>query len=129
MSLPAGTLDGLLPEIFPKTQGTTVAEGSAFQQAFSVTDPGVVEFDWNFLTDETPPEQTRSDFLFWDLAGVGHGILAHARLQPSDFQGSGSPFANEMGYRTVQINVPSAGTYTLTVGVADVQDPLGTPAA
>jgi hypothetical protein len=129
MGLGAGFLLDRLPEIFPKTKGTTVPEGSAFQQTI-VADPGdVIEFDWNFLTDEVLPEQTRSDFLFYDVSGVETGVLSHARLQPDDFLPSASIFTSESGYQTAQIAIPSGSTpgasYVVTVGVADVEELFG----
>jgi len=129
MGLSAGFLTDRLGEIFPKTKGTTVTEGSAIQQTFTAQAGDTLVLNYNFLTNEVPPEQTFSDFLFYDLNGVESGVLASSRLQPSQFDTSGSSFNGETGYQTFEIIIPIDGTYTLTVGVADVDDTFRDSAA
>ena len=122
MGLSSGWLDARLPEIAPKTKGTTVPEGSAFQQDIWLEGGDSLSWDWNFLTNEVVTEQTTSDFLFYDASTLEHGILAHARLQPSMFTSSSSSFTSETGWSSFSVTAPFSGTYTFTFGVADVED-------
>jgi hypothetical protein len=121
MGLTTGFLDGLLPFISPNTDGTVVTEASGIQQTFTAGAGDTLFFDFTFLTDESPPEKLSSDFLFYDLSGVGFDVLDSARRR-NGFGASATPFANQKAAQTFEIVLPFTGTYTLTLGVADVQD-------
>ena len=123
MGLGAGFMDSLIPLISPNTDGTTVTEVSGLQQTFTAGAGDTVIFDYTFLTNEDPPEKLTSDFLFYDLSGVGSEVLASARRR-NGLSASGTAFDWESATQQVQVVIPTAGTYTLTVGVADLEDSL-----
>jgi len=104
-------------------------EGSAVQQSFDVVAAGdVITFDWNFLTDEfirDPAEpDLYTDFLWGYLEGpttTQEIVFAHVN-QAGIFSSSGSTFDQETGYQNYSFTFTEAGTYTLTLGMNDLED-------
>ena len=115
--------------------GTGPTEGSAFQITFTAEAGDLLEFDWNFLSDEVSPSPGNdppdpglyTDFGWFFLedpsAGTGDGVLSHANDPNVTFATSGATgFLDETGYQTITMNLNQTGTYTLTLGANDVQD-------
>lgn len=90
-------------------------EGSAIRQSFSANTRDILSFDWNFLTNNNIP-----DFAFVVINGLD--ILADAGS--STLIPSSTVFPLETGFRTFSFTIPSAGPYTLGIGVVDLNDPL-----
>jgi hypothetical protein len=112
-----------------ESTGSEPTEGSAIQQSFDAEVGDVLTFDWNFLTDEftaIPPQpDIYTDFLWGHLEGPSsneESVLAHVNQDPSNFFASGSSFNDETGYQTFTFTFVETGTYTLTLGVHDVED-------
>jgi hypothetical protein len=133
MGLPNNTIRKIFRDHIDKpgeSTGKSSTEGSAVQQSFDVVAVGdIITFDWNFLTDEftrVPPEPDfYTDFLWGYLDGPSSTqefVLAHANQDPSNFFTSNSTFDEETGYNTFTFTFTEAGTYTLTLGVHDVED-------
>lgn len=134
IGLPANTVQNIFNTI-PST-GSGPTEGSAIQLTFSADAGDTLEFDWDFLTNERQPTPGTNpnpnpanwtDFAWYhlDLGGSSdEGWLSHADRPASEFQSSGSSFFDETGYQTFSFIFASTGTYTLTVGVHDVEDTL-----
>ncbi len=123
MGLPANTIRDILSTI--PTSSTRVRHGSAFQQTFDAEAGDQIMFDWNFLTNEIQPDAaTYTDFLWSHLTGVGQGALQHVNQPTGFFNSSSSSFTYETGWNTFALTLITAGTYTLTLGVNDVEDRL-----
>ncbi len=113
-----------------ESSGKGVIDGSAVQQSFDVVAVGdLITFDWNFLTDEftrNPAEpDLYTDFLWGYLEGPSSTqefVFAHANQGASNFSASSSTFDQETGYQTFAFTFTEAGTYTLTLGIHDVED-------
>jgi hypothetical protein len=112
--------------------GSGPIEGSAFQQTFNVTAPGdFVTFYYNLVTDEAVPESLSTDFLWWNLdrptGNPRSGVIAH--VNEPGFSPSGTSYASETGYQSFTVRFGQAGSYTLTIGLHDVEDALRDTAA
>ncbi|MDJ0774078.1 MAG: pre-peptidase C-terminal domain-containing protein [Mastigocoleus sp. MO_167.B18] len=112
LGLSSGALDNLA--------NADVTEGSAIKQTFSAQAGDVLTFDWNFLTNETTPDNFFNDFAFFSitpfttqLADTTYPLFAET------FAGD---FNEETGYQNVSIAISQPGTYTLSFGVVDVGD-------
>jgi Ca2+-binding RTX toxin-like protein len=109
LGLAPGSLDGL-------GKGE-VTEGSALQFVPITVKAGeVLSFDWNFLTIEETPSS------FNDLGFVSISSVAGLGDTNSKFVLSDSPLLSETGYGKFSYEFTSAGTYVLSLGVADVGD-------
>jgi len=131
-----GLTNGLIRGIFRRqiraqgeSSGRRPIEGSAIQQSFYADAGDVLTFDWNFLTDEftaVPPEPDYyTDFLWGYLEGPSSNeetVFAHVNQDPSNFFASASIFNDETGYHTFTFTFAESGTFTLTLGVHDVED-------
>ncbi|MBX3028202.1 hypothetical protein KF840_25210 [bacterium] len=111
MGVAAGTLDGL--------GNGNATEGAALKQSFTAGAGAVISFDWNFLTNEATPT-TYNDFAFVSISGVT-SELADTN---ATFVISPTPFNEETGFHTFAYVIPSAGTYTISVGVTDINDAI-----
>lgn len=88
-----------------------------------------MSFDWNFLTNELESDLVGSsnDFSFAVLQSFGSAIqplvneLADIHEVPNT---SRTMFTNESGYKTFSTTIDTSGTYTLSVGVVNIDDPL-----
>lgn len=107
------------------SNGNGPTEGSAMQITFTAQAGDVFAFDYDFLTndaDENPYLYT--DFAwFYVNAPVGRnfGVLEHTNQSGfSSFAGSG--YEDHTGTQTFSLTLADTGTYTVTVGVNDVQD-------
>lgn len=94
--------------------------GSAIQQTFTGTAGQVLSFDWNFITDEAPPS-IFNDFAFWSLNSL-------STLATANDTGL-IPFGIllQTGFQKTSFVLPATGSYTLSFGLANVSDMLGTP--
>jgi hypothetical protein len=99
----------------------SAVEGSAIRQTFTANAGDVLTFDYKFLTTEAG----NNDFAFVTLSGVG--TLADTTTGP--FSPSavnldpifGDP-TSETPWRTFSFTIPTTGTYTLGIGIADAGD-------
>ena len=111
-----------------ESTGRRPNEGSAIQQTFDAAAGDVLTFDWDFLSNEAVPEDYYTDFLWGYLempsGGTGEAALAHANQDPGNFFASASTFNLETGYQTFTYTFTESGTYTLTLGVHDLEDAM-----
>jgi hypothetical protein len=133
MGLPGGTLQGIFDTLVT-SGGTGPTQGSAMQITFSAEAGDILELDWNYLTNELdvgPGNPTPNPALWTDFAWLileppsgpdQEFVPAHSNIGAGNFVNSPSVFFDETGYQTLSINIASTGTYTLTLGVHDVQD-------
>lgn len=115
LDLAPGTLDGL------GNGDATV--GSALKQTFSGVEGQTLTFDWNFLTNESTPDDTFNDFSFISLSPSGTSTLADTRSR-FPLLGNNVSFNDETGFNTFSLLLPETGTYTLGLGVVDVADQI-----
>jgi hypothetical protein len=130
-----GLVSGTIQSIFDADiggPGSGPIEGAAFQQTFTVDEPGdSVSFYYNLLTNENVPEPLSTDFLWWNLerpsGSPRSGVITH--VNEGGFTASGTSYAYETGYESFRIPVNQTGTYTLTIGIHDVEDAFRDTAA
>jgi hypothetical protein len=127
LGLPSNTIQILFDnDLSGISFGSGPVEGSALQQSFFADAGDLLTVDWNFVTRETPPDTSSTDFLWQHLVlpdgtDIG-GVLAHAAQPASDFSNAGSPSFQQTGPQTFTFTLPQSGTYTFSVGVQDVQE-------
>jgi len=94
--------------------------GSAIKQTFTATAGQTLKFNWNFITDETPPS-IFDDFGFWSLSSLS--TLATANQSGLIPLGA----LLQTGFKQTSLVLPTTGTYTLVLGAANVSDTGGLP--
>ncbi|MDY7024225.1 MAG: PEP-CTERM sorting domain-containing protein, partial [Cyanobacteriota bacterium] len=97
----------------------TATFGSAIQQTFTANAGDILSFDWNFLTDEGTPTFF-NDFAFVSIISLSE--LADTTFP--DFFSSLSPFNEETGFQSFSFIIPMSGTYSLGIGITDVEDAI-----
>lgn len=124
MGIPTGTIDDIFGTIPGTTSATGPTSGSAFRITFAAQAGDILNFDWNFVTQEDHPEDVTTDFgwshLAFEGASVGEGNLGNALT--STFVDTSNNMYDQTGWQTVNFNLGSTGSYTLTLGVSDVED-------
>lgn len=108
--------------------GSGPTEGSAFQITFNALAQDSIQFDWNMLTSEftaTPVEIDRfTDFMWVRIDGPPNRNRVPAHVNDGTAWGASGvgAYANHTGNQTFALTLPTGGSYTITVGVHDVQD-------
>jgi len=111
LGLTLGSLDGL--------GNGDATEGTAIKQTVTVSAGTQLSFDWNFLTNEDTPSNTFNDFSFVSIVSNTLDTLADTN---DAFVTSATSFNQETGFNSFSYTFSTAGTYTIGVGVVDVQD-------
>ncbi|MGF1482060.1 MAG: pre-peptidase C-terminal domain-containing protein [Cyanophyceae cyanobacterium] len=109
----------LSPGLLDNLSNGDVTEGSAIKQAFVVNEGDVLTFDWNFLTNESTPEETFNDFAFFSVSSPT--IKLADTTEPS-LETLAVGFNEETGFRTAAVGFSESETVTLNLGVVDVED-------
>lgn len=91
--------------------------GSAIKQTFAADAGDVLTLDWNFLTNEEPGT-VFNDFAFVSL----NSLSTIASTLSSSFVSSDSAFDLQTEFQALSFTIPTTGTYTLGLGVANVTD-------
>ncbi|BAY50012.1 peptidase domain-containing protein (plasmid) [Scytonema sp. HK-05] len=111
LGLEAGSLDNL--------GNGDVTQGSAIRQTFTANAGDILTVDWNFLTNEGAQVFPHNDFSFVSIS-------SQSELADTTFSSSvtslTTQFFEETGFQTFSFTIPTTGTYTLGLGVADVGD-------
>ena len=94
-----------------------VFEGSAIRTTFTAVAGDVLNFDYNFLTDDFGSEYF-NDFAFVGISGQLNGLADTFSVLADSM----TPFVNETGFNTYSQKIGTSGTYTVTIGVTDVGD-------
>lgn len=136
LGLAAGTIDAIFTsDVDPFSTGTTVMEGAGLQLTFAADAGDVLEWDWAFVTNEVSPSTGNTPpnpglytdfawfFLDYPTTTDAGGALTHANDATVTFSTSATSFLDEVAYSTIMLAVPETGTYTISVGVHDLQDP------
>jgi hypothetical protein len=118
---------GLVPNSLdaPVNSPFGATEGSGIQQTFTAQAGDIVQFNWNFLTNDAaaPFFGGSRDYAFVSLYPVSDGVgdnsdvLANS-VSPSLIS-SATSFARETGYNTYTSDPLSAGDWVLGLGVVD----------
>jgi hypothetical protein len=112
LGLSSGSLDGL--------GNGNATQGSAIRQTFTANAGEVINFNWNFLTDEFTPTFF-NDFSFVAITPVA-GAIELADTNSSFVSALGTGFFEQTGYQSFSFTIPTSGTYVLGLGVVDVSD-------
>ena len=110
LGLNPGDLDSLINQ--------DATEGSAIGREITVEAGDILEFDWNFLTNEGTPTYY-NDFAF---VSISDGRLSKLADTNSAFHSSNSGFNEETGYGSFSHQFTNSGTFTIAVGVLDAVD-------
>ncbi|MCA9167343.1 MAG: lamin tail domain-containing protein [Planctomycetales bacterium] len=94
----------------------TVTRGSGIKRTVHVEANSVLEFDWNFVTDE-PSLGGSQDFAFLSVSPGNELIVLGDVSSAEDL--SNSEFDRESGYRTYQHTFAEAGDFTIGWGVVN----------
>jgi hypothetical protein len=94
--------------------GGIAYEGSAIKNTVTVAAGDVLRFNWNFRTNESQPGGLK-DFAFFL---VGNTVFKLADF--TDATQPSTPYLWETGLR--QYTFATAGTYSLALGIADIDD-------
>ncbi len=114
-----GIAPGSLDAIDNVDSWTGATEGSAMQVTFTAQAGDVVSFDWNFFTDEMDQPSIYNDFAFVTLTSPTPIAMRNSTPVGSTVPG----FDGETGFQTTSIPLSTSGTFTLGIGVMDVNDP------
>lgn len=117
----------------PRLQNPQPPQGTAIQQTFTAKAGDILSFDWDFLTNEVLGTDLGAgfpDFAFWSISSPSNSITPQLKLLDEKFQfptslsfvGTQTPFFQETGFKTYSFTIPTDGTYTLGVGVANKYD-------
>jgi len=112
-----------------QSSGDDPIEGSAIQISFSANALDVLAFDFDLLTDELDRSPAQpglfTDFVWMHLDPPSgqpiRYVPAHVNQGGLTASGTGE-FSDETGPQSISFNLSQTGTYTLTLGVADVED-------
>ncbi|MGA9378946.1 MAG: PEP-CTERM sorting domain-containing protein, partial [Phormidium sp.] len=96
-----------------------VFQGSALKQTITAEAGEVLTFNWNFLTNESEQNTEFNDFAFFTINGTPLKLGDTF----SSFSSSVTPFEKETGFKSQSYKFLTSGTYTLSFGVVDVNDP------
>lgn len=110
--LAAGSLDALA--------GGTAVEGTAIRQTISADEGDLLEFDWNFLTDE-PSVSLARDTAFLMVDGVLVSLADSGSLRGP----SSTFFLEETGFGPHAHLFATSGMHTVVFGVVDGLDGAG----
>ncbi|MEC4811698.1 MAG: hypothetical protein SAK29_00175 [Scytonema sp. PMC 1069.18] len=111
LGLEAGSLDNF--------GNGDVVEGSAIRQTFMANAGDIVTFNWNFLTNEGAQIFPFNDFSFVSISSLSE--LADTTFSPF-VTSLTTQFFEETDFQTFSFTIPTTGTYTLGIGVVDVND-------
>ena len=98
------------------------------EAGFAATAGELLQFDWNFLTDETAATPSYDDwamvYLFDETNGVVVTLSVLANVVGSVLVAAppATGFDTHTGYQTSQIAIPSTANYTLAFAVFDTRD-------
>jgi hypothetical protein len=96
-----------------------VYEGSAIQTTFTANKGDVLSFDWNFLTNDFRT-QSFNDFAFVAFQSVEKLADTFSGFPMSLI--NLTDYKNQTGFQTFSYTFTDSGTYSLGIGVADVED-------
>ena len=107
------------------SNGNGPQEGSALQITFFAEDGDTLEFDYDFLTNDADQNPfVYTDFAWYYLdrpSGRNLGVLEHTNQAGfTTFTGPG--YEEHTGSQTFSLSLSETGTYTITIGVNDVED-------
>ena len=107
---------------FDVVGGGTASKGSVMKRRFTVEAGDVIEFDWNLLTNEAEVTGNADFALFSVSPGVG-GIKIGDVQQESLL--SESELIRETGYQEFAYTFPESGTFTIGLGIINIEDESG----
>jgi hypothetical protein len=118
MGLAAGDLDDLV------SAGINATDGSAIWQSFFGAPGDVISFGFNFLTNETnAPNQGQPIYTDFAFVAVISPHLSQVATPYFPLQGlSPTAYYTESGYHKFSYTILAPGTYTLGIGVINVDD-------
>lgn len=110
------------------SDGSGPIEGSALQITFTAQAGDFIEFDYDMLTSEftapTVDVDTYTDFMWVRIQGQVNRNRVPAHVNDGTAWGASgvTAFANHTDEQTFSLALPQGGSYSITVGVHDVQD-------
>ena len=112
LDVPSGSLDALAGP------GNAITQGSAMTQTITVEEGATLVFDFDFFTREQADSQNRNDYAFLT---VGSELFKLAdTFSPLVSTSPASTYSWHTDFGTVTHSFPVAGTYTIGMGVVNV---------
>ncbi len=119
---------GLAPDAITSVSGDPsidpAFEGSGIKETFSFVAGDVISFDYNFMTDEQPPEVSDDYADDYAFVTVGSHIERLNHVLGSDPFSASYPYARETGYLSFSYTAPQSGTLDFGIGIVDAFDEL-----
>lgn len=113
----AGTIDALSPN------GQNVTEGSGARLVLTVAAGDQIQFDFNFLTNETTGfAPNYRDFAFSSIRSGAQGEVVLADVFSMTRQPTSNGGWSQTDWQTASYTFTAGGTYTIGFGVVDVLD-------
>jgi len=122
-SLSASTLEatlGLLPGVLSSVGNGPVTEGSAIYRTVTVSAGDEVQFAWNFMSNELDQLAVYNDFAFFSVSPFTANELVDKNN--GVFPISAVGYLGATGWNRYSYTFGASGTYTIGIGVVDVQD-------
>ena len=114
-----GTASGGISAISPGdgTYIDSATEGSGIKDSFGFVIGDVISFDYNFMTDELPPDFV-NDYAFVSIGGQV-SLLDHVLGSPTS---ASDYYYRETGYKSFSYLSPVTGILDFGIGIVDVAD-------
>ena len=118
---------GLTSESLNNLSESYTFDGSAMKQTFTANAGDIISFDFNFLTNESTPNNAKNDFSFVSFASdvLDNPFLHLLSDTFSNFVNSNTRFSRETGYESFEYEILETGDYTLGFGVANATTDAG----
>ena len=118
-----GTAPGAISVINPGDNAYTAPpiEGSGIIDTFNFIAGDQIIFDYNFMTDEVPPNSYSNDYAFVSIGGEV-ALLDHVLGSTPHVS---SYYYRETGYQSFSYSAPFGGLLDFGVGIVDVGDYVG----
>jgi hypothetical protein len=111
---------GLSPGDLDRDFLNTATQGSAIQQTVMLDQDDSIQFDLQFLTDDTSGAFGDRDYAFL----VINGTVTFLAGTESTLGPSSTVFSQQTGFFTFNTGPLAAGNYTVSFGVVDISDSL-----
>lgn len=122
-SASASALNAFLGATLPANAAGPATEGSAIKQTVTLTAGESISFWYNYLTNEDAG--SGHDYSFVSINGSITTLADSAStLVPATPDGNGN-FSQQTKYQQFTLIAPTAGSYTIGVGVVDTGDTFG----
>jgi len=112
-----GMAPGAISAIAPPPYYDPAIEGAGIKDSFGFVAGDIISFDYNFMTDELPPDSA-DDYAFVSIGG-DVTLLNHVLGSPLS---ASYPYELETGYLSFSYAAPITGVLDFGIGIVDAYD-------